>query len=402
MPDYTAFSARFLEYSQILTKLTGKRNNDEDYLAFLGTLTALSNKLNVLSTEGYALRAEDINELTRLYMQAQNATQTYLDQESPSSLDRQRMYVAKQFTGLLDRDINALSKAAGLTGVTMQDLFRHGRAAHLDISGSGQTKAGNAFSNRLPVCYQSADGTVHKGFFTREITVRERNNDIVRDQLRSFKDAYPAYANVWDAIADQEDARLSYLARQVAGFTEEPADPFLGGEKDPYREILPGALYQQLQQDENFRQIAADFDRRLTSAVKSASTLINNINAQAGSSITDRNCAMTAAATLLNRPDLLARSEKAVIYQNGARVEGCMMHNAVGTDLDNLRPNDMAVEWRKQADERSGVRWSTGIVCVSWRICRYWISCAAMWTGMPEICSISIAEIITAMWRWSV
>ena len=221
--------------------------------------------------------------------------------------------------------------------MSLPELIHQSRTRTIDVTGVELGTAGNMLSSRIPLTFTDPDGTVHTGYFTKE----SRYSAI--DQYRSGADKIGA------ALKDEKYAEAMKLMLDV--YKDENA---LRSDKEAIEKFSSEMMF-----NNEFREKA--FKKYLKEKVIDADPKYKNLNADAlaekaadlinavdisiginqlagidsGSRLDSRNSAMSAVAVLLGVPDVIAKSEPAVLMNGDEKIQGTFMENASGVDLTN-------------------------------------------------------------------
>lgn len=191
------------------------------------------------------------------------------------------------------------------------------------------------------------DGKTQQGFFTPVTVVNERReiNRIMDDMIS----IYPGYE------AELERMRQSLLV-----------DPdLLEGIKAVYYNInkipLEGMGFSkerasELRHDKDFEKMLVYINERVQMSQNNLRHY-RNFGVDEGSSIDQRNVAMTNVATLCGVPELLAKSSNVQMQIGNRLVDGIFMEKAEGVDVLRLNPNDPFVSFDNSAfDNGAGLK----------------------------------------------
>lgn len=333
MPKESAFRRRYEEYRQQFSDLNGKTGYDQEYREFLDSVTTLNDIVNELYEAENPqvpplLHSEQIRELQALYHDAMTKAETFIALPGKDRLDEKRSFLAEGLLSLMKRDIKVVGSLREEQRVTLADAFQYARTLRLDISGSPVKATGSSLSNRIPVTWKAEDGSIRRGFFTQDEKIMPTD-----EVLRRFREQYPEpeLKEFWDVL-DKADGTYAIWNGFASGHM------LTGKAYDPFREHK---RRQEWLENPRTEEILKRLNREYTQAFN----YMQNLEATVGSDVADRNSAMTAVADLLGRGELLARSQKAVLIQDGVAMQGCIMEQAIGSDPAHLQKDDPLALW---------------------------------------------------------
>lgn len=330
MPMESAFLRRFEWYDQMLSRITGESVHAAEYQQFLEGIKNLNDRLNTF-TKADAQGSKPIldeqaaNDLKTLYQDALAKTEKFIAIPDKGRRDRKRNFIAEEFRTLLTKDMAVVSQIG--QGITLEDAFRYSRTLQLDATGSPIRAVGEALSSRVPLEYADDDDVIHKGFFTKDSILA-----MPQEVLAKYRRNYQSYNDVWDVLEEADEDEM-YTAVANGQFMQgEGNDPFSGNEH-----LGEWQKNQELQDIMN--AFASDYKQ---------ACYYDRFSASSGSSVTDRNCAMTQVAMLLGRDKLVAHSQKASLNVDGKMQRGCIIEAATGSDVNHLRADDPMLVWGMQ------------------------------------------------------
>ena len=345
----TSFTRRFQEYSKILNDMAKTGQQKELYEGFLQNLTKLNQRINDLTEKSTPLSGPALTELKDLYKNAIQSTETYV--KEVASINSGSAYVANEIARLLNKDSYVINRIPEKSEVRLQDAFRRARSSHIDIGTEKGKRVGGALSSRIPVEYVDENNVTRKGFFTPNYRIGDLSG-----LFKMIKARRPQYNDVWSAL----DSNRNQIERLMENY---PA-LFTGGKPtkgnvDVMKEILNPVVYEKYRYDPDFKSTFRSFLGQLQSQFirDDSYTSSRLLNADSKTSVTDRNCAMSSVAKLLGTTQVLANSERTVLYQNGNKIEGCFMDTAEGYDINNLNindPNNLMWKWVQESRQNKG------------------------------------------------
>lgn len=326
MPMNSSFLRNYEKYNQILQSLTGTDAHDAEYQDFLQSISDLNDVILPLTQTDQQgrqqpLTQEQLNLLRESYSVAMSKADQFMTTQGKSSKDKGRRFMAREFASLLTADRQVLDRVQPDRYSTLDNVFRRTRTLPLDITGSPASQEGNMNSSRIPVSWQDEQGRIHKAFFTQDSSVLHTGQ-----LIDEYRRRYPGCGPMWDAFAREDPDMLVTLASSgnlygsYLNLKNLPADSGDDAER---------------------RAAANEFGRRFVPSF----TYDKNLEATSGSSVPDRNCAMSAVASLLGQGGLLANSRKAVLRNGDVTLRGCVTEQARGSDLNRLQEGDAMLQW---------------------------------------------------------
>lgn len=188
---------------------------------------------------------------------------------------------------------------------------------------------GGQMNKRYPVTWME-NGEPKKGFFSPadSLSIKQGMDQIFADYTRR----YPRYAdeirvmhNYYnaDTIDDVSDIpeHLTEAELQEMGFSEDKAE-----------ELMDDRAFKSMQEN-----LKSDV---ITYASKVQTNLIYGINANEQNRIDLRNVTTTDVSDILGVPDLTARSRTVQVEAGGKLMDGIIMEEADGLDIDRVMPGD--------------------------------------------------------------
>ena len=345
----TSFTRRFQEYSKILNDMAKTGQQKELYEGFLQNLTKLNQRINDLTEKSTPLSGPALTELKDLYKNAIQSTETYV--KEVASINSGSAYVANEIARLLNKDSYVINRIPEKSEVRLQDAFRRARSSHIDIGTEKGKRVGGVLSSRIPVEYVDENNVTRKGFFTPNYRIGDLSG-----LFKMIKARRPQYNDVWSALDSNRNQIERLMENYPALFTGVKPTK---GNVDVMKEILNPVVYEKYRYDPDFKSTFRSFLGQLQSQFirDDSYTSSRLLNADSKTSVTDRNCAMSSVAKLLGTTQVLANSERTVLYQNGNKIEGCFMDTAEGYDINNLNindPNNLMWKWVQESRQNKG------------------------------------------------
>lgn len=260
--------------------------------------------------------------------------------------------IVDRMQSILSRDFNTIKDYDPKKQRSLPELQADARTRTIDLRDRKLGKLGGLQSSRITMTLVNAKGEKRRGVFTRAKYVRTKQRftemlkrvmdrctgDDERDAVEAFFPAYRASLagqnrlnnGVFDGNTSDE-AFIGQLLRDAGDYSEEKhGDAGKLSAKD-----LPG-LFPFF----DFRSISPEVQKELARGIRRMARNVSNvINSQSlelkdGDRLDNRNSAMSAVASLLGVPELLAKSENMkVINDDGSVTEGTFMDFANGVDL---------------------------------------------------------------------
>lgn len=343
----TSFSRGFEEYSAILERLAINEKQKELFVAFNEKLRRLNETIGSLSGENsnVPLSGERLQTLKAQYRSAIEAAGQYIKEAGHTSGGA---YVAGEVDRLLRKDAAVIDRIPPNSSVRLSDAFRRARSINIDIGQQRVSTVGGNFSNRMPISFTDASGRKRTGFFTPNVRIGDETG-----MLKMFSVRFPQYEYVWSVVRSDTSVIVRGLQKR-----DSKGGPILcsGEAGDPLRDVMSAEDYGRLTGDKNALRAFDDYVRMYVSHKNLSLTYVSNhwLHADEGSSVTDRNCAMSTMAGLLGIESVLAHSEKVSLVHNGRKVDGCFMDTAEGYDGDKVDTKDnsnLLWKWVKQTED---------------------------------------------------
>lgn len=315
------------------------------------------------------LTQNDIERLREGYQKAMEAGAVFR-KTAAAHADNASLTAQSELVGSMDDiladDFNALENVIQSEGKTFPEIIDEARSYRIDITGQTLSSTGANLSNRIPLKFEDRNGKIITGFFT-ETTVTDKNREI-NEAFNRAVEGHPEFERAFRGFMS---------SRSFIDDFEEPkcAKVYLGEclEKDDFKHAFDKYLLhlQPSKKNKDQAQINREkaelksyidsitandtFARRMYAFIKDYSAIHNKYGvleesgiADNGRNIDERNIAMNKIADLLGRPDLLARTVKMEVIDNGQVKKGVFMEFAEGSDLIHPTENDPL--WRVDAN----------------------------------------------------
>ena len=347
MPENpTSFSRNFEDYSAILQRMAKSPERQKQYENYNAKLKALNETIASLTGEGkdVPLSGERLLAIKNQYREAIEATTKYITMSAQTSSGS--AYVAGEVERLLRKDLAVIDRIPNSGTVRLSDAFRKARSVCVDVGTATFKGVGGNLSSRMPVTYVDASGVTRQGFFTPNYRIGDYSGLITM-----YKHRFPQYNDLWNALLADPEKIANAL--ELSANNEELVF-FSGSEEDPVKKAVGPIRLAQLMNLKESKKVLAGFSSELVKQFSRDDTYSSKgyLNADRGSSVTDRNCAMSTFADMLGLNVVLAKSEKMVLVRNGQRIEGCFMDTVEGYDGGNLNINDpdnLMWQWAKKS-----------------------------------------------------
>lgn len=233
---------------------------------------------------------------------------------------------------------------------SLKDQMETFRYTDVQITSDEVKRLGGNQSSRLQMKVD-IDGKDVKGVFT-EKTYFTGEKDLAAF-FAPLGEKYPKYANFFNGVNNKNFfSEKAYFNAGIEKLLSEEGKMHIdkrakAGAVNDYLKGLhlndeTAALATRLVNDEGFYEALVDFAAQIDTVRIAASINVRAIGLKAGDRIDSRNNAMSAVATLIKCPDLIAKSRPLVIFDDQGRKfkEGTFMEFARGKDINNLAPVD--------------------------------------------------------------
>ena len=241
--------------------------------------------------------------------------------------------------------------------IPLKDQLDNFRDLFVSLSNQDVKKLGGYQSSRLQMTV-NLDGKEIKGVFTNKTFYNAKED--FESLFSGFAEKYPKYKDFYEALEpkmffEDEVFRNSDIDNLLQGdgeiddedLKEEAIKSYLS--KAGFDQVVrdKGALYAK---EDDFYKSLLDFSAQLP--MVSTNILYNKVGLDLNNleRVDVRNSAMSAVATLIKVPDLVAKSRNLAVYDEAGKkiTDGTFMEFAKGKDLMNLAPVD---EMRLMTDE---------------------------------------------------
>lgn len=233
--------------------------------------------------------------------------------------------------------------------ISLKDQLENFRDLFVSMSNQDVKKLGGNQSSRLQMNV-NIDGKELKGVFTKKYFYNAKEDF---DKLfKAFAEKYPKYKDFYESIDPKSffedetfrNVEIKDLLQDDGAITdddlkEQAIKTYLANARFAQAVRDKGAIYAK---DDDFYNSLLDFSSQLPTV--SINILYNKValNLNNLERIDVRNSAMSAVATLIKVPNLVAKSRNLVVYdETGKKItEGTFMEFAKGKDIMNLAPVD--------------------------------------------------------------
>lgn len=248
--------------------------------------------------------------------------------------------------------------------IPLKDQLEDFRFVSVQVSNNDIKKLGGNQSSRLQMNV-NIDGQEVKGVFTNMTHFNGRKD--MKSVFPELYDKYPKYEDFFKSIdGDEYYNNASYFTTDIMMLLNQNGSP-ISSEKiraDVIKRYLNNGNFSdevkakadKYIKDEAFYYALLDMADRVEA--RKTATVLNkgNLDMKEGERIDNRNSAMSAVATLIKVPNLVAKSRPLVIYdENGQKfTEGTFMEFAKGKDVNNLAPIDEMRMSGKEGFDKNG------------------------------------------------
>ena len=233
--------------------------------------------------------------------------------------------------------------------IPLKDQLEDFRYLNVKLSDQDIKRLGGNQSSRLQMNV-NIDGQVVKGVFT-EKSIYDAKEEFGKI-ISAFAEKYPKYTDFYnsidpkkfftDGIYDRIDDKL--LLQEDGAITDlelrqKAINVFLAKARFGQDILNKGEA---LSNDEGFYNSLLDFTAQINNVSTSVSFNVEELKLNNLERMDVRNSAMSAVATLIKVPDLVAKSRNLAVYDEvGKKItEGTFMEFAKGKDINNLAPVD--------------------------------------------------------------
>ena len=231
--------------------------------------------------------------------------------------------------------------------VPLKDQLDNFRDLFVKLSNQEVKKLGGNQSSRLQMNVD-LDGKEVKGVFTEKIF--NNGKDDFEKIFKALAEKYPKYKDFYESFDPK-----SFFEKETFSYVDLNNLMSENGEvDDELRELIvknffvksafgqkvteSGAAFSK---DEDFYNSLLDFAAQISNISNNLS-FNKEIGIVAGERLDVRNSAMSAVATLIKVPDLIAKSRNLAVYDEAGKkiTEGTFMEFAKGKDINNIAPVD--------------------------------------------------------------
>ena len=371
---------------------------------YLNMRNSLKNLIDYIKNpDNTELDSKGLTSLALLYTEVISASKQYENTHIKHSHSTQRgaarIAASKQLSDIAAKDAEVLmqeKKRVKKGTVKLEDIFQNEMESELVIKNpEGIVTAGAHMSQRIPIKYKDGKNVEKNGYFTvNEVADVEKELHLSMDKMGEkfeqvdfakgkeffpFDKDLPSYTDEkGEEVTVCDPDELAFLVKQK---TDAMNDSFktesekllaLKDEKgeDAYNiklNELRNSLGKQCVADlkklmhypevltfkDDIKEKDRDYWKMAEAYAEYSCKSINIRNKggafslagiRQGSSLTQKNVAMSSVANLLGAGDVISKSEKAVLDINGKKIEGVVMEEANGYDIDNM-PVEKQEHW---------------------------------------------------------
>lgn len=369
----TEFQKRFNEYVNAMLAVLGNSQPSNEFAIFMEDLDNLSiaidenpiMSLNEFSERNNYVEGEDFDskrDIQHLYAKLIESASRFLQIKNPSSMDKRLGTVVSEISKICVKDLDLINRIPPNSELRLEEALAEARKDVLDISGGKTTSLGGAFSSRIPIMYRDDNGKLVKGFFTKEKNLNNWRDDFGKLLAKSaekhpnLKDFYACFAkyaelrvlNTFDfgrILNNNMPNRDDNILEQAEYIFDNLEDYRNNIEADGYDY---GKMWDDLDVEELLTALN-EISREAAAIEIMEESYVEEIDAKIGSSIDERNCAMSSIANLLDGSSLIANAHKVTVVNNGEMTTGCFMENVVGSDVARPYQGDPLLKWAKKA-----------------------------------------------------
>jgi len=353
-----------IKYLNMLAKYTGLYDTSKEYGDYLLSVSNLLENINPyfeMDEDGNypKLSGEDIEKIQSLYNKIFEAQKNY-DEMLQSmgevdSFEAERKNLMNQFNAMLGKDVASLSGCIG-SSKSLPEIFDNARGVSIDISGQSIEANGANLSSRIPVSYVDDSGKEIKGFFT-ENTKLDKDSEL-SELYRKAVEGHPEFEKVFERFFS--DRYFNSCFSNIGDLDKYLYEPLMESEvqhafdqflvqiepnhpKGTDPKVVEAAhrkykeFRQYIQRDDTFGRRFAEFAKGFAMIQNKYSVLYRGAEIDENSVVEERNAAMSVVCDMLGAPNLLARSVKMQITNNGKTMEGVFMEFAEGCDINSIK-----------------------------------------------------------------
>ena len=325
-------------------------NSSESFKAYISQLEKLVVKMDSL----YQLKngqcpdvtEADLKSVLALYDSTQKACAAYIQtgaaNDGPASV----------INVLLQKDMQMLRGFKAEKGVSFPDMLKRARGLEIEVNAADLKPVGGAVSTRIPVSYVDENGQEVQGFFTKDVTYYDDQNEMLRAAWVSMKKEYPELSFLIDYDAGNLSLAGTNLLESYGQVIRNP-DPTTF--KNHFDAIMT-ALGRN--NDPNYSQIFEQAKEMTKKCQKSIDPHLSHFRDyqstqrfSSGSTINGRNVGMSVMADLLGCGEVIARSQPMTMVINGQRITGTFMANAEGKPCKKLSKSNPLLQVNPNLDQ---------------------------------------------------
>ena len=335
-----------------------KSKHSKEYQDVCKELEPLIDFSNNLKNPDHKMSAQEYRMLTELYRNVEEKISIYLGKEKEfNSYEKDRKGIITEILSSITKDIKALGDCNPLKPGTLSEVMESSRTHTIVLNSNEINKVGASLNKRIPL--KKIDGT--RGFFTQTVYFNQEEEwakaveatkslsegilDVLKDGLEQLKingdvrravakSIYPFTLRKFTEKTDAEKRECMMNLAQALGAENlnwKKEGPLSEADQKVY-DFLVRVMYQ-------------------TKTVGAHYMVMETAGIEVGANLTNRNCAMSDMARLLDCSYLLANSVPMKVKVDGKEQVGVFMEAAKGCDINRLKTGDLILEADVQSFE---------------------------------------------------
>lgn len=340
---------RNASYYDRIIKEAEKSAHGPHYKKVCIALKGLIQLTNRLNDPKHEMSPKEYEAISKRYVEVQDACKEYLAGKSDfDDYEQKREGIITDISSVVDKDMAVLLKCDPLKPGSLSEVMDRARTRKIIIDENSIKKVGDALSSRIPLITNSGK----KGFFTAKSVYNQ--DEEWKKEIEKFEDKFSGISEECkkklELLKSNEEAQNAFSFRN-------PEFPLKQSKRNhPTVKNIMYHLAIELGMGKSGPEIKEVFSKNkglydtLFDFANAMSSITRRQGVMAvsgmkkGDVISSRNCAMSDVAKMLGCQNLIANSEPMKIEINGKMVEGVFMEAAEGSDVNNLKENDMLMQ----------------------------------------------------------
>ena len=291
----------------------------------------------------------EFTQLKEYYQNVQTACQSYFDANvTLNSFEQSRQGIVKGISRLMTKDMAVLDKCNPKEPGSLSEIIGRSRSHTIVLKGDVIHRVGGALSSRIPLKTPSGK----KGFFTPTSTYNMDKEWI--GQIDKHMDKLTGFKHIDKSILENLKTKPELIHKFCVYCPGRPLKEYLKltKDKDKTRERIynVAAVLGVGKNDKEAKAMLeanTGMNKAICDFIDSMAMMANQYaimytaGIKKGSNISQRNCAMSDMARLLGCSGVVANSAPMKIKIGNQEVEGVFMETAEGTDIHNLKDDDL-------------------------------------------------------------